>query len=83
MDVKVVFCKPCGFQNRALDLASEILNRFGLDGVSVTLVPGKNGIFDVYVDNEMVFSRYKEKRFPEHQEIIEQVDKRLQQAKAR
>jgi selT/selW/selH-like putative selenoprotein len=83
MDVKVVFCKPCGFQNRALDLANEILNRFGLDGVSVTLVPGKNGIFDVYVDNEMVFSRYKEKRFPEHQEIIEQVDKRLQQAKAR
>jgi len=83
MDVKVVFCKPCGFQNRALGLANEILNRFGLDGVSVTLVPGKNGIFDVYVDNEMVFSRYKEKRFPEHQEIIEQVDKRLQQAKAR
>ena len=31
---------------------------------------GDRGIFDVYLDDELFFSRYKEMRFPEPGEIV-------------
>lgn len=33
------------------------------------LVPGRNGIFDVIVDGELVFSKFKVGRFPEPGEV--------------
>ncbi len=73
VEVKIIYCRPCGFQNRAIKLANEILSDLGYAGVTVKLVPGSNGIFDVYVDDKLVFSRYKEKRFPEVNEIIDAI----------
>lgn len=39
----------------------------GLD--ELRLVPGENGIFDVTVDGELVFSKHKAGRFPEPGEV--------------
>ena len=39
--------------------------------VQATLVPSHGGIFDVEVDGRMVFSKFEQDRFPEHDEIIE------------
>jgi selT/selW/selH-like putative selenoprotein len=77
VEVRIVYCKPCGFQGRALELANAILTNYGGKGVVVTLVPGTNGIFDVYINNELVFSRYREKRFPEHGEVMSMIERRL------
>ena len=38
-------------------------------GVKAELVPGRNGIFDVIVDGELVFSKSKRGQFPEPGEI--------------
>lgn len=38
-------------------------------GVEAKLVPGRNGIFDVIVDGELVFSKFKSGRFPEPGEV--------------
>ena len=35
------------------------------------LIEGSNGIFDVVADGKMIFSKYEEHRFPEHDEIID------------
>lgn len=35
------------------------------------LVRGDNGIFDVVVDGEMLFSKHRAGRFPEEREILE------------
>jgi len=77
VEVRIVYCKPCGFQDRALRLANEILTKYGGKGVVVTLVPGSNGIFDVYVNGEVVFSRHREKRFPEPPEIFDPIERVL------
>ncbi len=37
--------------------------------MGVKLVPGRNGIFDVMVDGEMVFSKHEAGRFPNHGEV--------------
>jgi selT/selW/selH-like putative selenoprotein len=48
---------------------------------SVTLDTGDGGVFEVYVDGVKVFSRHEQRRFPTHDEIAEQIEKRLQEAK--
>jgi len=35
------------------------------------LIKGNNGIFDVAVDGEIVFSRYKAGRFPDDEEVLQ------------
>jgi Rdx family. len=34
------------------------------------LTPGGGGVFDVFKDGQLVFSKHKTGRFPEHGEII-------------
>ena len=52
-------------------MAAEIKDKHGIDS---ELVPGHNGIFDVHVDGDLIFSRHEEARFPEHQEILEAIN---------
>ncbi|MBN2539581.1 MAG: Rdx family protein [Deltaproteobacteria bacterium] len=51
-------------------MADEIKGTLGADA---TLVPGSGGIFDVIADGDMIYSKFKTGRFPEHEEIIEKL----------
>ncbi len=42
-------------------------------GIEAELVEGDKGIFDVAADGEVIFSKYREGRFPEPEEIIERL----------
>lgn len=37
---------------------------------SVTLMGGSGGVFDVTVDNQLIFSKHKVGRFPEEGELL-------------
>ena len=37
--------------------------------VEVALVPGTGGIFDIYLEQELLFSRKQQGRFPESKEL--------------
>ena len=39
----------------------------------VTLTPGSGGVFDVNIDGKNVFSKQKEGRFPEPDEIVKKI----------
>ena len=47
-------------------MAEELHNAFGL---KANLIPGNNGIFDVIVDGEKIFSKFKVGRFPNPGEV--------------
>jgi predicted Rdx family selenoprotein len=49
-------------------LAAEIKKAKGVDA---QLVKGSGGIFDVFQDEELVFSKHAEHRFPEPDEIVD------------
>ena len=51
----------------AASLADELGEAFN---VEATLIPGSNGIFDVVVDEELVFSKFEAGRFPDPGEIV-------------
>jgi selenoprotein W-related protein len=48
-------------------LADALKERFGVES---TLIPGSGGVFDVVKDGELIYSKQKTGRFPEHAEII-------------
>jgi selenoprotein W-related protein len=56
-DVEIEYCVPCGFLNRASDLAEALLSAFGEDLDRVSLVTGDHGVFRVSVDGEVVFDK--------------------------
>jgi len=39
-------------------------------GVEPKLIEGRGGVFEVKVDDHMLFSKHEIGRFPEHEEII-------------
>jgi predicted Rdx family selenoprotein len=48
-------------------LAAEIKRSKGIDA---KLEKGSGGIFDVYSDEKLIFSKHAENRFPESDEIL-------------
>ena len=48
-------------------MRDELSNQFG---DMVELKPGDRGAFEVFVNNQLIFSKLQEDRFPEHEEII-------------
>jgi selT/selW/selH-like putative selenoprotein len=47
------------------------------DLATIEVVPGANGIFDVHVDGELVFTKSMLGRYPEPDEVIPLVEARL------
>ncbi|MEK6909890.1 MAG: Rdx family protein [Candidatus Aenigmatarchaeota archaeon] len=71
MEMKIVYCLPCGFITRAEWLKKDLEKN--VKGVKVSLEGGEKGIFDVYADKRLIFSKYKEGRFPDPDEIMKMV----------
>lgn len=69
----IEYCTVCKFGGRAAWLAQEVLSAYEADLAAVTLVPGRGGMFEVRIDDELVFSRRDYDRFPEPREIKDAV----------
>jgi selenoprotein W-related protein len=63
--VTITYCTQCNWLLRAGWMAQELLQSFGQDLNSVTLVPGSGGIFTVLVDGETVWDRKADGGFPD------------------
>jgi len=44
-------------------------------GVEVEFIKSGGGVFEVVADGKLIFSKKKEHRFPEHQEILDLLKK--------
>jgi selT/selW/selH-like putative selenoprotein len=53
-------------------MAAEISKSFG---IKAELIQGKNGIFDVMVDGNLIFSKHESGRFPQNDEILRMLGK--------
>lgn len=54
MTFHILYCGPCGYRQRADDLATELRHRFNAE---VTIEEGGFGQFDVLLDGELVASK--------------------------
>lgn len=51
-------------------MVAELQERFGTSAV-VDLIRGNRGVFDVHIDDRLVFSKHQLHRFPDPGEIVE------------
>ncbi|MBL3654862.1 SelT/SelW/SelH family protein [Fulvivirga sp. 2943] len=75
--VKIIYCTQCRWLLRAAWIAQELLTTFDTDLAEVALQPGTGGIFEVWLNEELIFSRKKAERFPESKELKQLIRDRI------
>lgn len=63
--VKIVYCTQCGWLPRTTWISQELLNTFTSQIDELILVPSTGGIFDIFVNENLIWSRSKNNGFPE------------------
>ena len=77
-NVEITYCRLCGWGLRASWMAQEFLTTFAEEAGSVTLTPdATGGVFEVRVDDVLIWSRKEQKRFPEITELKQLVRDRI------
>ena len=56
---------------------ARLLEQHEDDFAALEVIPGANGIFDVHVDGELVFTKSMLGRYPEPDEVVPLVEARL------
>ena len=75
--VEITYCRQCGWLMRAAWMAQELLTTFSTELGETALVPGTGGIFEVRVDDEVIWSREEMGRFPDIKELKQLVRDRI------
>jgi selenoprotein W-related protein len=75
--LEIEYCTQCRWLNRASWTAQELLTTFVEELKEVALVPGKGGIFNVRLDDEEIWNRKDQRRFPELSELKQLVRDRV------
>jgi selenoprotein W-related protein len=76
--IEITFCRLCGWGLRASWMAQELLTTFADEAGSVTLTPDTTGgVFEVRVDDQLIWSRKERGRFPEIKELKQLVRDRI------
>ena len=68
--VRIEYCVPRGALPNATGLVARILEEWEEVIDSVEVVPGKDGIFDVHVDGELVFTKAMLGHYPEPEDVL-------------
>ena len=73
--VHIHYCPACGWLLRAAWLAQEILTTFSNELDSVTLKPAHKqaGLFQVWIDDHIIWCRKKDGGFPQPKEIKQKI----------
>jgi selenoprotein W-related protein len=69
--IEIHHCTTCGFRTQATKLAAEIKKELGYES---TLIVGKVGSFDVFVNGTLLFSKKKTGRFPNPGEVVQLIE---------
>jgi len=71
--IEITYCTQCRWLLRAAWMAQELLTTFDQEISELTLKPGTGGIFEVSANDELVWSRKAEGKFPEITELKQRV----------
>ena len=66
MKVSIEYCTSWGYLNQALSLRESIERQFG---IKAELIKGTGGVFEVSLNNSLIFSKKDLGRFPNENEV--------------
>lgn len=75
--IEILFCNQCRWMLRSTWMAQELLTTFPMEIGEVALMPGTGGIFEIRVNDELIWSRKEQGRFPDIKELKQIVRDRI------
>lgn len=69
MKILIKYCTQWNHLPRVVTLLTNILSEHKTKISNVEIIPDVDGIFDIYLNDEIIFSRKKENRMPNELEI--------------
>ncbi len=75
--IEIEYCSQCRFILRAAWMAQELLMTFGDDLGEVALIPGSGGIYEIRLEDEVLWNKQQQGRYPEPKEIKQRVRDRI------
>ncbi len=75
--VSITYCTQCNWLLRAAWLAQELLTTFSEELGEVALIPGSGGVFQVKVDEQLIWCRRLEGDFPQAKGLKQRVRDRI------
>ncbi len=71
--VTITYCTGCNWLLRAGWMAQELLQTFGQDLGAVTLIPGYGGVYEIRLDDALIWERKRDGGFPDAKEIKKRI----------
>lgn len=75
--IEILFCNQCRWMLRSAWMAQELLTTFPAEIGEVALLPGTGGIFEIRVNDQLVWSLKERGRFPDIKELKQLVRDRI------
>ena len=69
LNISIEYCQEWNYKPRASSLEAELKQELG-QKLDVELIAGSGGVFEVMVNNRLVFSKKKQGRFPDIGELV-------------
>ena len=71
MDIRITYCGIWNYLPKAQVVASEIRENYS--NINIELVKGSGGVFDIQLNEQIIYSKTITKRFPYGNEINEKI----------
>ena len=71
MKISIEYCMQWNYEQKALSLRDKIQSRYGIDA---ELISSGGGVFEVTLNNSLIFSKKELGRFPNENEIEKILD---------
>ena len=75
--IKIEYCTGWGYLARAVALTRNILTEHCEKITELILEPSHDGVLEISINDELIFSKKKLNRYPEKREIEDIVSKKL------
>lgn len=67
--ISIEYCTSWGYISRAVALSEKLLSTYKNNLEMIQIIPSTGGVFEVKLDNELLFSKKELGRFPEDNEV--------------
>ena len=67
--IEFIYCTQCNWMLRTTWMAQELFSTFQDEIGEIAIIPGYGGIFEIRVNDELIFSRKEMNRFPDIKEL--------------
>lgn len=75
--ITIAYCTQCNWLLRSAWMAQELLTTFSIELGAVTLRPGTGGIFEIWIDDELMWERKRDGGFPDVKQLKQMVRDRI------